>query len=381
MRRTIWAALTLAFLSWSAALASTADGDRALAAGQFDAAAAAYQTAAAANASDTAAWIGAATIATYNNDLAAASQALAHVGASSDARVARLQRIVAARTQGRAAASVPQNGTSIPFLQTDPLPVVAGQIDGKPVRLIVDTGAPTLALDGRFAEKLGLEIRNGGSGIFAGGKRAAVSESTVGRFTLGDASLRALPVVVMNLPASIALQNIDGILGTGVLYPFISTLDYAGGKLVLQPAAASAAVESAAAARGAHAEQMWLVGSHFIFARAHVNNGPEALFNIDTGGGGLGIQATKSTLSAAGITVDPSRAQAFQGGAGPATAIPFSADATLDGYTARNIPGLYFPNGDQFGIFPFAVGGVLSHEFFRQTRVTFDFTAMRIIVG
>jgi hypothetical protein len=44
------------------------------------------------------------------------------------------------------------------------------------------------------------------------------------------------------------------------------------------------------------------------------------------------------------------------------------------------VPGLYFPNGDQYGIFPFKVAGTLSHEFFRGTALTFDFTSMQLVV-
>jgi len=47
--------------------------------------------------------------------------------------------------------------------------------------------------------------------------------------------------------------------------------------------------------------------------------------------------------------------------------------------TIRATPGTYFPDGDQYGIFPFAVAGTISHEFLKHGAVTFDFAAMKLI--
>jgi hypothetical protein len=41
----------------------------------------------------------------------------------------------------------------------------------------------------------------------------------------------------------------------------------------------------------------------------------------------------------------------------------------------------HFVDGDQFQSLPFSVGGSISHAFFRHTSVTFDFTAMRLVLG
>ena len=82
--------------------------------------------------------------------------------------------------------------------------------------------------------------------------------------------------------------HVDGAIGTSFLDHFLSTIDYRRKLLVLRPASDSAAFEADAAHRNADLRTMWLVGDHFIFATAHVNDAPEALFNIDTGGGGIG---------------------------------------------------------------------------------------------
>ena len=46
-----------------------------------------------------------------------------------------------------------------------------------------------------------------------------------------------------------------------------------------------------------------------------------------------------------------------------------------------DLDGVYFPDHDQYGIFPFTVAGTVSHEFFRKTAVTFDFATMHLIIA
>ncbi len=59
----------------------------------------------------------------------------------------------------------------------------------------------------------------------------------------------------------------------------------------------------------------------------------------------------------------------------------FTVPAVAAGsFTEHDVPGLYFPDANQFQIFPFQVGGLLSHEFFRKTELSFDFDAMKLIV-
>jgi len=187
--------------------------------------------------------------------------------------------------------------------------------------------------------------------------------------------VRSLPVSVLDqLP-----PDVDGVLGTNVLYEFLSTIDYRHRRLILRPKSESAAFERAAAAREATIVPMLLAPDHFIFVRARAGKGPEAFYNVDTGGGGIGVQLTKTSLDAADIVPNATHPGSFHGGGGDAHAIPFLADVTLGERTWRGLPGLYFDNGDQYGIFPFAVAGTLSYELFKRGALTFDFTAMRLV--
>ncbi len=127
---------------------------------------------------------------------------------------------------------------------------------------------------------------------------------------------------------------------------------------------------------------MWLVGDHFVFARAHANAAPDGLFSIDTGGPGVGVDLSKSSLAAAGITPDAAHPRSMMGGGGPAQLLPFTAaSVTMGDHTEHDVPGVYLLGGGMEDLFPFAVAGRISHEFFRHSAVTFDFSAMVLVLA
>jgi hypothetical protein len=168
--------------------------------------------------------------------------------------------------------------------------------------------------------------------------------------------------------------SIDAVVGTTFFTHFLTTIDYVHNRLILRsrdaqpPAAPVASVP------------MWLVGDHFIFAGASINNGPAELFNIDSGAP-IGVQLTKASMDAAHIAPQTDKPQTFIGGGGPVTVFPLVAQTVAIGSARQtNVPGVYFPNGDQYGIFPFTVAGTVSGGFLSRYAVTFDFKAMRLIL-
>ena len=275
----------------------------------------------------------------------------------------------------------PTAPATVPFVITDPLPVVKLRVGDREANFMIDTGAPDIMIKQSLADALGLKVTAAGEGVFAGGRRAPVQQTVVPELEIGGIRIRNVPAGVRPAQGGIALPGveIDGIIGTGLLMHFLSTLDYCGGRLVLAPRRDSAAFEKRAASGQANIVPMWLVGDHFIFARGRLGQAPEAMFHIDTGLAGGGLTANKASLDAAGIMVDESQARTGMGGGGPVRIIPFRADATLGTLSRSNVVGIYSPDGDPMSIFPFRVGGQLSHGFFRQSRLTFDFDAMRLV--
>lgn len=269
-------------------------------------------------------------------------------------------------------------GTSVPFVITDPLPVVRVNIGGRQAEFLIDTGAPDIMLRKSFADSLGLPLTDGGVGTFAGGRQAQVQRTVVPELELGRVRIRNVPAGVNAAEFQFPGVTIDGIIGTGLLMQFLSTIDYCDGELTLAPRSESSAFQTRVAAAGANVVPFWFVGDHYMFATGKLNEA-EGLFFIDTGLAGGGVTAPKATLDAAGITVDESNPMTGQGGGGAVQFVPFRAAVTLGSLTRSDVPGIYILGGNALAGFPFTSSGIISHSFFRQSRLTFDFEAMRLV--
>jgi len=354
-----------------------------MAAGNFDVAGSAYMAALAKNPYDADAEMGIGTIELYRNHLDAARahlQRALELAPSSIVARSRVDSIVK-RTGGPNDFKIAYAGSQarVSLVAIDPLPTLKATINGQPVTLVIDTGGANVDVSEALASRLHLSTKLVGQGTFAGGRKAQLRSTRIDRLDLPGVRVRNIPGNVMpgNPP-----PGIDGIIGTSFLYHFLATIDYAHGALVLRPADESAAYLASAEAAGATAVRMWLVGDHFLFARAHVNAAPDGLYSIDTGGPGIGVDLTKSSLEAAGITPDPSRPQSMRGGGGTAQVLPFTAaSVTMGDVTLHDLPGVYVRGGGLDGVFPFTVAGRISHEFFRHMAVTFDFSAMTLVLA
>jgi hypothetical protein len=378
-------AAALALISTASSQPAPAPLEGPLAVGDVVGAGRAYEAALKASPSDLSAQTGMAQVRLFENRndeaIALAQKVLA---AKPDAPAAKQILAVAQVRKARFGpdryqmAAPPSAEVTIPFTATDPLPVVQVAVGGRPASFLIDTGAPDLSVSADLAQALGLQAESVGEGVFAGGVRAPIQRTLVPQFELGG-------IRIANIPANIARQRppvpgqIDGILGTGVFMHFLTTLDYCQGRLVLRPRSAAAEFERAAAKAGANIVPMWLNGDHIMMARARLLHGAEGMFVVDTGLAGGGLMATKAVLDEAGVAIDPNRVGTGMGGGGPVSIIPFRAGATLGAMTVDDVQGFYSPSGNPFDNGPVKVSGVLSHGFFRHSRLTFDFDAMKLI--
>ena len=372
---TLCAATLCTNLAAAPADATLKDADQFFARGEFSRAYLAYQNVVAATPHVSSALLGLGTIELYRNQLTLARQHLAAALAVDPSNVmakARLQTLD--DRLGRSGTyHIVGTLTRLPFI-LDPLPILTVVINGHKAKMLLDTGAPGLGISTAFAARLGLTSKIVGKGVFAGGRTAQVRAATIREIHLGA-------LTVTNVPAQI-FPGVpgDGIIGTGFLAHFLSTVDYAHKQLLLAPISDSRGFEARAVTTHATVVPMVFVGDHFIFARASVNAAPRGWFNIDTGGP-FGIQMTKDALGQAGIVTDPKKAQLVNGPGGDTHIIPFDATSVSVGSDLeKHVDGVYFADGDQYGIFPFTVWGTLSQSFFLHDKVTFDFSAMRIVI-
>jgi predicted aspartyl protease len=360
---------------------ASASGDDLFAAGLFAEAAAAYEQAVAndPNSATSVAALARMRLYQHREDEAAELARKAMVLSPGNALAAQVLKTVDSRRAAFAPDVYrldPGAAAAVDFLVTDPLPVVPVRIDGRSANFLIDTGAPDIVINPALAKTLGLATTDAGVGVFAGGLHAQVQRTTAPELKIGDIQFKNLPAAIN--PAELPGLQTDGVIGTGLLMHVLATIDYCRGRLVLAPRSTSAAFEQRAAKSGANIVPMWLVGDHFIFARGEINR-VEGLYSIDTGLAGGGLVATKSTVEAAGIVLDVKKASVGQGGGGKVRFVPFRADAKLGALTRSDVPGVYMSDGDPYGMFRFKVAGALSHSFFRQSRVTLDFDAMKLV--
>jgi hypothetical protein len=270
--------------------------------------------------------------------------------------------------------------TSVPFVQTDPLPLLEVRVGGRgPYFFLIDTGASELIVDPALVDSLQLPTFGEEEGTFAGGRKRAYVRTRVNLLALGEFAFSDLPAMSVDLSrfaAAAGGRRVSGIIGTLLLMRCRATLDYPSGKLVLERRGAAVAADT-----GAIAVPFWIARDHYLLARGRMGPGPEGLWFVDTGLAGAGVAAPASTLTGAGVAVpDTSSGPTGMGGGGSVKIQPFPVDRfQLGDATSGGLTGVFgaFPPALERG-FGYPIAGIISHQFFRPYRVTFDFDAMRL---
>lgn len=272
-----------------------------------------------------------------------------------------------------------EGARSIPFVRLDPLPVVAVRVNGgPPLNFIIDTGGADTIIDPSVARDAGARTFGEQSGIFAGGASASVTVAAVERLSLGDLELRNVPVTILDTSRFAQVFGglpISGVIGTGLLSQFRSTLDYPRQRLDLR-----VRNPRARPAEG-HALPMWLMGDHFILVDGSIN-GQRQLAFVDTGLAGLGCTMPQSTFARLGIRVGEG-GNAGVGGAGQvSTTAPFQATVALGSVSQSGVSCIFGPFPPQLETLGGTrIGLLVSHALLRPFAVTFDFDRMTMVLG
>jgi tetratricopeptide (TPR) repeat protein len=270
------------------------------------------------------------------------------------------------------------------FIVSEPLPVVQIQINNsEPVNFFIDTGGAELILDRQFSQEIGAETFGSEKGTFAGGKTAPFQHGKVDCVILGDFTIKNVPIHIMDLPKIIFKDiSIDGIIGTIVFYQFIASIDYPNNQLILRKKSNQNLIQYEKKFENNNYVNIpfWLAGDHYMVAWGKVNNSKPLLFFIDTGLVGGGFICSKSTIKEGKINLEGERIEGI-GGGGKTSAIPFLVEELSFGETKeKNIQGVYFDKFHIEHLHGFHIGGLISHDYFRNYTVTLDFSKMRIFL-
>jgi hypothetical protein len=275
--------------------------------------------------------------------------------------------------------------TRVKFLRTDPLPLVSVRVNGgREVTFFIDTGGSEVALDTAFARELGVPQFGAVQGTFSGGQHAEVHQGRIDSLTLGDWTVRNLPVAILplrQLSQGLGAKQIDGVIGTMLFYHFLATLDFPNGELVLRRKDATSLAQFMASAGNSVAVPFWIAGDHFMVGWGRVEALAPSLLFVDTGLDGAGVKLAESVIKRAGIRLEEDKASTGAGGGGTLRIVPYVVHRLSFGEVKEtNVAGLYdgpFPWQSSFG---FALAGMVGHDFFKPYAITFDFESMRIFL-
>jgi Aspartyl protease/Tetratricopeptide repeat len=275
--------------------------------------------------------------------------------------------------------------TRLKFLRTDPLPLITVRVNGgDEVTFFIDTGGSEVALDADFAKELGVPLFGTVQGTFSGGQHAEVQQGRIESLTVGDWTVKNLPVVMLplrQLSEGLGAKQIDGIIGTTLFYHFLATLDFPRGELVLRRENATNLEQVVAASGKSVAVPFWIASDHFMVGWGRVETLPPALLFVDTGLAGAGVKLAESVIKEAGIKLEEDKASAGAGGGGKLKIVPYVVHRLSFGKVQEeNVAGLYdgpFPWENLFG---FHLAGMVGHDFFKPYAVTFDFENMKIFL-
>ena len=278
------------------------------------------------------------------------------------------------------------NEIIIKFITTDPLPIMEVTINNDyKGNFIVDTGGGEIILSEDFATKtkvspFGFEKGNG----FGGGKKASISHGTINSITIGELQVKNIPIVTLNLnQLELEGYKIDGIIGTVFLYQFLSSIDYKNGQLILRNKRKYNIDQIIKNDFTCKIIPFVMADDHFMLAKGKVNNSDTMLLFVDTGLAGNAFTCSQSTLKKNKLTYDKMQKNKALGGGGYFNAYPMEIDSIcLGDLCVKKLHGFYgaFPKQIE-NCFGFKIGGLISHEFFRNHSLTIDFESMNYIIS
>lgn len=279
----------------------------------------------------------------------------------------------------------------VPWRQLDPPLVEASVNGGPPKSFMFYTRVPWLGMSAGTAEEAGLSAVTGQKIEYAG-RTVWQYFGVLDSFELGGIELRNVPVQWSDDGGAPAQPN-DGIIGTWVLYHFLTTIDYAGRSLILRRPTPEARADAARA--GTKPLPLWLAREHLLHSGGSVAGSGTRVVALDIGGIGEQVAGmSEETARRLRIRVDHDRPlEAFAGGQ-PVVSHPCYPREVRLGDAVAEHAYCYADSGGGTGGFRTAEAGEsspgdygfdvlahFSHSFYKPYNITLDFTGMNVYIA
>ena len=164
---------------------------------------------------------------------------------------------------------------------------IEGEMNGKKLKLMVDTGAQTSLIHLEAAKSAGLEIGPMNQEIFGVGGKAMAAVSKFTLLKLGDAVIENRRVLATDMSRVGGGQQFDAIFGADYLRELDAVISYREGRMFLKPENIKSAAPKPAAGspQAAMAEfKRWTTSDNKQFVAAlHDKNETQAFFRLQNG--------------------------------------------------------------------------------------------------
>jgi hypothetical protein len=230
---------------------------------------------------------------------------------------------------------------TVEFFSADPLPIVAGTLNGLRILFVIDTLLDEIVIDRDFARRAGLATL----GVRGGGN---VDEATVQEVGVGRLTVKNVPV---HLGQAVQVGSLrpDGAIGLQFLMHYDFTLDYRRSKLTLRKAGGTVP-----------GVPVFFAGDRYLLLEGKVN-GKDKTFV------GLGTSLKGVTLAASDYFQLGQGGEILEFSAGPLKLVKPALDAKS------------FPAGLD-GSFGIPVGFVLGHAALRGRVLRLEPRSMRLLI-
>ena len=272
----------------------------------------------------------------------------------------------------------------VPWSKGYPVPLMRVKLNGRSVLMALDTGSRDLIIDQSFARTCDVRMLALKSLVFWDGSRIAVQNALVQRLELGGLQIEDLPAGVLGLRKWMLQVNpqsepVAGVIGLGLLRNFTPTLDYRGQALELRRPGLPYPV-------GPNAQrvpfEIW--GESELTVYGSLNGGRRMAMVLQSGVGGCGVAAPADVF--AEIGVKPGKLSRAMKGAGsllqgrswttvsvPNVAVGPLLREKVAGWSGALDPPELWKHGVRRD-------AILSHDFFRDQRVTIDWEKRELVV-
>jgi tetratricopeptide (TPR) repeat protein len=171
------------------------------------------------------------------------------------------------------------------FTQPGDLPLVKLEVNGCPVKFILDTGGDRLYIDESIAAKAGVRDIASRRAKYAYTKGEYVEEplGVADSVTLGDVSLHNVPVIVAKW--KVMGQPSDGVITTQILKQFLSTIDYENKEIVFRERSEAGLRQFLDTFKNKEPYRLpfFIAGSHMMFTKGTLNGHDSLNILVDCG--------------------------------------------------------------------------------------------------